>query len=151
MGRYLSTSVALVAISHALTCSADVHYVSKTGSNEFPYTSPWTAATSIQDGVDAAQHGDIVDVGPGEYVEQVTLRDGIILWGWGFDVTVIRQPEELPKDAPYAVRGTEDVQIRNLKVAAPRPKALDILPVPWYQSKDGSESSASRLHATAHQ
>jgi hypothetical protein len=69
--------------------------------------------------VDAAEYGDIVDVGPGEYVEQVTLKDGIILWGWGSDVTVIRQPEELPEDAPYALRGAEDAQIRNLKVAAP--------------------------------
>jgi len=115
MGMHLSRLVLVVVASHALACSADIHYVSKTGSNEFPHTSPRTAARSIQDAVDAAEYGDIVDVAPGEYVQQVTLKDGIILWGWGGDATVIRQP----KAAIYAVGGAEDVQIRDLSVAAP--------------------------------
>ncbi len=47
---------------------ADTHYVSLAGGNTAPYTSWSTAATSIQDAVDAAVGGDIVLVTDGVYI-----------------------------------------------------------------------------------
>ena len=66
---------------------AVTHYVSKTGSDEYPYTSWETAADSIQKGIDAASAGDTVRVGPGTYRQTTDLiiAPGIALIGAGMD------------------------------------------------------------------
>ena len=67
----------------------DTHYVSKTGTNEHPYTSWATAADSIQKGIDVAFYGDTVRVGPGAYYETVVMIPGIALIGAGMDSSII--------------------------------------------------------------
>ena len=45
--------------------------------------------TRIQPAIDAAQSGDTVSVRAGTYVEQITLKDGIVLQGAGWETTKI--------------------------------------------------------------
>lgn len=74
---------------------AETRYVSKTGRNEPPYTTPETAAKTIQAALDACFTSDVVRVGPGEYDESVTIRqDGIILLGAGRDQSRIIVPDD---------------------------------------------------------
>ncbi|MBN1671126.1 MAG: hypothetical protein JXR37_08850 [Kiritimatiellae bacterium] len=56
-------------------------YVSKTGSNEYPYADWGTAATDIQRAVDAAHDGDIVLVGSGVYScgHPIGVEKGIVV------------------------------------------------------------------------
>jgi hypothetical protein len=44
---------------------------------------------TIQEGVDAALHGDTVLVAPGTYYERITMNDGVALVGSGADATTI--------------------------------------------------------------
>ena len=88
-----------------------------------PYDTPETAAGTIQQAVDAAEYRDVVRVGPGLYVEQVILHDGVVLWGAGPDVTVVQRPEdarqlEIGEPAP-AVVGAADTEIRGLNILSP--------------------------------
>jgi len=69
---------------------ADTHYVSKTGSIEYPYASWATAADSIQKGINAASYGDTVRVGPGTYREYgIAMTSGVTLIGAGIDACLI--------------------------------------------------------------
>ena len=69
---------------------AETHYVSKSGSDEYPYTSWATAADSIQKGINAASYGDTVRVGAGTYHEyRVTIGSGVTLIGAGIDSSII--------------------------------------------------------------
>jgi hypothetical protein len=60
---------------------ATTRYVSLDGRNEYPYTTPEDAASTIQSAVDAAEEGDDVLVGPGVYREHVILKEGVNLSG----------------------------------------------------------------------
>jgi len=62
---------------------ADVHYVSLSGSHDWPYTNWTEAATSIQPAIDAAASGDTVLVGPGEYliVTNLCVTNGVHIRG----------------------------------------------------------------------
>jgi parallel beta-helix repeat protein len=68
----------------------DTHYVSKTGTNEYPYTSWATAARTIQNGINAASYGDTVRVAAGTYKEvYIYMVSGIALIGAGMDSCII--------------------------------------------------------------
>jgi hypothetical protein len=70
--------------------SADTHYVSKTGSDVYPYDSWATAARTIQKGINAASYGDTVRVGAGIYQEYgIIMTPGITMIGTGIDSCVI--------------------------------------------------------------
>ncbi len=69
---------------------ADYHYVSHEGSNEYPYTSWATAADSIKFAIDAAEPGDTVYIGAGEWQERVFMTQAdtnLALIGAGMDST----------------------------------------------------------------
>ena len=70
-------------------CCCDTHYVSTTGSNQYPYSTRETAASKIQDAVDAAESGDTVAVAEGEYNESIQIKEGIALRGAGPELTAI--------------------------------------------------------------
>jgi len=73
---------------------AETRYVSKTGNDVPPYTTPETATTTIQAALDEARRGDIVMVGAGDYEESITIRrDEITLIGAGRDCCRIIAPE----------------------------------------------------------
>jgi nitrous oxidase accessory protein NosD len=117
-GKKFWLGLILLSISTACTpLSSETRYVSKTGSNTPPYTTPETAAGTIQEAVDAAGYRDVVKVGPGVYVEQVILHDGVVLWGAVADQTIVKQLE----DAPYGdvIAGAADAEIRGIHIVSP--------------------------------
>jgi hypothetical protein len=71
-------------------------YVSTTGGNIFPYSTPAWAALSIQDAIDAAADGDSIMVETGTYNEKVTVQKPVMLLG-GWDVGfTTRDPSATP-------------------------------------------------------
>jgi hypothetical protein len=80
---------------------ADTHYVSKTGSDEYPYASWATAADSIQKGINAASAGDTVRVGTGTYRETISMIAGITLLGSGMDSSMIYPYGRSVRDIVY--------------------------------------------------
>jgi len=77
----------LLFLSAAL---ADYHYVSHTGSDEYPYTSWETATDSVNAAVEAADPGDTVYIASGEYEGLVVMypSDSLIaIIGAGMDST----------------------------------------------------------------
>ena len=69
--------------------SQTVRYVSKSGSNEFPYLTWETAGTSVKTVVDIAGSGDTVYVGPGEYIDTLDISKDLTIIGSGMDETLI--------------------------------------------------------------
>jgi len=70
---------------------SDIHYVSQTGTSEYPYISWETAADSIMQAMRAADPGDTVMVGAGDYYPDTTIvmKDSVSLIGAGMDSTKI--------------------------------------------------------------
>jgi hypothetical protein len=79
----------LTALTAFCFAHAETRYVSKTGSDTPPYTSWETAASSIQSAIDAASDGDTVLIGPGVFMESITLKSSLTLRGAGQGVTII--------------------------------------------------------------
>jgi hypothetical protein len=76
--------LAVMVVTIAFQSSAATHYVSQTSPNPTsPYSTPDTAAHTIQEAVDVAIDGDTVLVQPGDYglTNQVTVTNGILLQG----------------------------------------------------------------------
>jgi parallel beta-helix repeat protein len=90
MKRLILGLMLMVVLEYGIAF-ADTHYVSKTGSDEYPYTSWATAADSIQKGINAASYGDTVRVGSGTYRQttELILIPGIALIGAGMDSCII--------------------------------------------------------------
>ncbi len=115
------TAEVLFGMSLVILCArggATTLYVCSGNKGTPPYDRPDTAAGTIQAAVDAAGFRDVVKVGPGLYIEQVVLRDGVVLWGSGRDRTVLKQPE----DAPYGnvIAGAPDTEIRGIHIVSPQ-------------------------------
>ena len=96
--RLLKTISVLVAILalfllFSSRATADYHYASHQGSNEYPYTDWQTGAWLIQDAIDAASPGDTIFINSGNWHESITLSsddDSLLsLIGVGMDLTRI--------------------------------------------------------------
>jgi len=99
--RRLLVFLILIVVLKVSIGFADTHYVSKTGSDVYPYTSWETAADSIQEGIDAASAGDTVRVGAGTYRELVMMIPGIVLLGAGMDSSIIYPYTDSGRDIVY--------------------------------------------------
>jgi hypothetical protein len=69
--------------------SAEVRYVSKTGSSTPPYTSWETASDSIQKCINYSNDGDTIIVANGVYKEYLSINTAVTLLGTSMDSTVI--------------------------------------------------------------
>jgi cathepsin K len=67
-------------------------YVSKSGTNIYPYSLPQWAATSIQDAVGAGVPGDTIAVAAGTYREAVVVTKPLYLLGGWNDSFTVREP-----------------------------------------------------------
>jgi hypothetical protein len=82
--RYTFMFISMCTACPPLAC--ETRYVLKNGGNTPPYTTPETAASTIQAALDVARLGDVVVVGQGDYEESITLRpEGLTLIGAGRD------------------------------------------------------------------
>ncbi len=65
------------------TVSGDTHFVSPSGANVSPYSSPANAASSIQDAIDVADDGDTVLVAKGTYriTSEISVTKAVTLRG----------------------------------------------------------------------
>ncbi|MCP4632571.1 MAG: T9SS type A sorting domain-containing protein [candidate division Zixibacteria bacterium] len=93
MKTITKTLIILLILSSVAT--ADYHYASHEGSNEYPYTSWETAADSIQNAIDASVPGDTVYVGDGEFYEgTIVVKDTVALIGMGCENTKVHSTDD---------------------------------------------------------
>lgn len=116
--------IVAIALLKGTVCLCDTHYVWKGGSYTFPYTSPQTAATSIQAAVDAADPGDTVFVTAGEYTESIVLnKEGINLVGENALTTRLTYPPQANRP-DYIILGKVYPLVRRFTIV-PSPRAGD--------------------------
>ena len=113
----IGTAMAMIVIPIAAMIPSfarcDTHYVSHTGSNQYPYTSPQTAASKVQDAIEAAESGDNVAVAQGEYTESIRMKEGVALQGAGPEVTVIVYE---PSEKEAVVLSAKDASISGFSI-----------------------------------
>ncbi len=74
----------------AFTTYAQIHFVSKSGSNTPPYISWNTAAHKIQDAINASNRGDTVLVGVGDYFDSIRVDKRLTIIGERLEETIVR-------------------------------------------------------------
>ncbi len=79
----------LTLLLASLQVTAQIRYVSHTGSSTYPYTSWETAADSIQKAINASNHGDTIIVANGVYKETLVIDKQLTLLGSSMDSTII--------------------------------------------------------------
>jgi len=115
--QIITTSLIALFIMMPALSLADYHYVSHSGSDEYPYTSWETAADSIQEAVDAADPGDTVYVGSGVWSDvPCTLRAEMSLIGMGIDSTIIRSTNDINGFITLATRVAHGVYIEGFTI-----------------------------------
>jgi parallel beta-helix repeat protein len=128
----------LIVVLQACTGWADTHYVSKTGSDKYPYDSWATAADSIQKGINAASAGDTVRVGAGTYrqITELIMIPGISLIGAGMDSCIIDGKRGTP-DHYTVIFGADSSTIEGFHVIGGYPSYGSNCTGIWSASYDG--------------
>jgi hypothetical protein len=120
MRRVLFFLILIVVLKASTTGWANTHYVSKTGSDVYPYNSWATAADSIQKGINAASYGDTVRVGAGIYQEYgIIMTPEITMIGAGIDSCEIGRGwkgEEDHKGATSVIEGADSSSIEGFHI-----------------------------------
>jgi hypothetical protein len=91
---------------------ADVRFVSKTGTSQFPYTSWQTASDSIQKCLNICTNGDTVIIGNGTYHENLVVKNKITIIGSSLDSTII----DGTGLTLMVISGNSDFSIMNLHI-----------------------------------
>lgn len=91
---------------------SDTHYVSKTGSNTFPYASWSTAADTVARAVEAASEWDTILIGPGHFVTDIIhMKRGQILSGLATDSTIL---DTFPFDPISVIHVQDSCRVQHL-------------------------------------
>ena len=91
-----NTAISILILLFSFThLTAQIRYVSKTGSSTPPYTSWATASDSIQKCIDICNDGDTVIVGNGVYRESLVINAKITLIGSSMDSCVIEGRDDV--------------------------------------------------------
>jgi hypothetical protein len=101
------------------TCdaSAEIRFVSKTGSATPPYTSWATASDSIQKCIDFSVAGDTIYVANGVYKEKVIITKSLTVIGGGIDSCIIDTRELVtPTDFQSVYIGGADILFKNFYI-----------------------------------
>ncbi|MDR3666895.1 MAG: NosD domain-containing protein [Ignavibacteriaceae bacterium] len=106
----LLTIIIILIIVLSSNCYPDVHFVSKTGTSQFPYTSWVTASDSIQKCINVCNSGDTVYIANGTYKETLVIAIPISLFGSSMDSTVV----DGTGLAKTTVNITADIHIENI-------------------------------------
>jgi hypothetical protein len=114
--RMVTAIVPAIVLTISLS-PCDTHYVSPTGSNQYPYTTPETAASKIQDAIDAAEYADSVAVAEGEYNESIRMKQGVALQGAGPELTAIVYE---PSQKEATVLSAKDASISGFSIIGGR-------------------------------
>jgi hypothetical protein len=87
--QIITTSLIALFIMMPALSLADYHYVSHSGSDEYPYTSWETATDSIQLAIDATSPHDTLYIAAGEWWQSAAVQDfdSIAIIGMGIDST----------------------------------------------------------------
>jgi len=112
---------ALLVITLALffqtTLSAEIRFVSKTGSSVPPYTTWATASDSIQKCIDFSVAGDTIYVANGVYKEKVIITKSLTVIGGGIDSCIIDTRELVtPTDFQSVYIGGADILFKNFYI-----------------------------------
>ncbi len=83
-------SAILLLLGLHFQVQAQIHYVSKSGSNTPPYLNWNTAAHKIQDAINASNRGDTVLIGVGNYYDSIKVDKRLTIIGEKVDETIIR-------------------------------------------------------------
>jgi parallel beta-helix repeat protein len=122
MRRVLVFLILIIAVRPGIGL-ADTHYVSKTGTDEYPYASWATAADSTQKGINAASAGDTVRVGAGTYRETIRMTAGITLIGSGMDSCIIYPLGRSVRDIVY---GADSGVVEGFHIKGWQPGQMEV-------------------------
>jgi hypothetical protein len=111
--RTLVPSAALLLCSR-ISSPADTHYVSKTGSNTYPYDTWATAADTVARAVEAASEWDTILIAAGHYVtDTVRLKRGQVLRGTSMDSTFL---DSLPLNPVYPIVAEDSCEVSDFAI-----------------------------------
>jgi hypothetical protein len=98
---------------------ADTHYVSKSGSNTYPYDSWATAADTVARAVEAVGEWDTIRIAAGHFVtDTIRMKKGQVILGLSMDSTILDSMPHFPLDV---IVGADSCIVSSLSFVGPGP------------------------------
>ncbi len=114
--KIITIAVFIFVLLPNSTTFAEIRYVSKSGSNEAPYTSWMTASNEIQNCVNYSSFGDTIYVGAGTYIESLVMKGDLSLIGAGIDSTIVDY--SAPENEGWVIEVRDSCLVSNITFQA---------------------------------